>query len=299
MSIYLGESGYIELQRREMNNALSTTLDIADVNAERRRFGTLDFDSYNLITGDKVEIKRTDGGATDYLQLVAGITDQRGFARYVHVDDAGGIRLYDNFNAAVNGEFGNALPLVTPTVEQQITMAVVENRWRCLGQVREYSFTTSRETVDLTSIGEEFRRNYASGLISGQGSCTAIWDYKTNIGEEDVEFVNYVAQLCLRINIGAAFNGRFYIKREGVTSQDACAGSESEEGVWWEADCIVTNVSMSFSPGTVIDTQIQFVTTGDFRLRIGQAPRYMLQEDGELTLNDNGEPVIYDADDGV
>ena len=35
---------------------------------------------------------------------------------YCHVDDAGGIRLYDNFQDAVNGGRANALELVAPSL---------------------------------------------------------------------------------------------------------------------------------------------------------------------------------------
>ena len=39
---------------------------------------------------------------------------------HCHIDDAGGVRLYTEFEDAINGGFDNALPLVLPTETKQI-----------------------------------------------------------------------------------------------------------------------------------------------------------------------------------
>ena len=110
MAIYLGDSGGVELKRDSINNWLETELDPADVNVARRRF-SVDFASGSLLTGDKVEIETVDGST---LELVQGhvYPDGNWFA---HVDEAGGIRLYDTFDAALTGGAANALELVAPT----------------------------------------------------------------------------------------------------------------------------------------------------------------------------------------
>ena len=146
--------------------------------------------------------------------------------------------------------------------------------------------TTSREAVDITTLGEEHRRQYGAGLISGQGSLTCIWDYERAMcdplqPDEQVEEPHYYAQLVLRVKQGSEFDGRFYINH-----------SPGDQWVWWEAECVVTNVAMSFSPGAVIDAQVEFVTTGPIHLKIGEPPSYLLQEDSDRLLLEDASGAI-------
>ena len=89
MPTYLGSGGFIELKRTSMEHSLNASLVPSDVNTSRKRFSVTGVKS-NIITGDKVEIKRTDSTAN--LELVSGhsANDDSWFA---HVDDIGGIRL--------------------------------------------------------------------------------------------------------------------------------------------------------------------------------------------------------------
>ena len=104
MSIYLGNAGTIELQRREMNNLMDVTLASADVDSFEDRFSFDGIESESLLlTGDRVRFERTDG---DNLQLIDGVT-ATGVTRFVHVDPLGGIRLYKSFNDAVSNERPN------------------------------------------------------------------------------------------------------------------------------------------------------------------------------------------------
>lgn len=293
MAIYLGDAGHIELQRLSANDTYNFSLDPEDVDVNRKRFSFegLDQDIF-LITGDRVTFEREDGGS---LELLGGGGGQTGVTRFVHVDSVGGIRLYSTFNGAINGRKAEALDLVKPAVAQQLTVSLQEVKWRCLAEVQQYSLTTTRETVDLTGLGDDFRRNYSSGLISGQGSCTCIWDYTG----QDEEYANYLAKLVLRLNLGAAFNGKFYIKKGSYEPQgDFCkTTSNLKEALWWEALCVVTNVSMAFTSAEVVRTQIEFVTSDKFTLRSGIPAAYLLQEDRDLILDEELElGILLDED---
>ena len=108
----------------------------------------------------------------------------------------------------------------------------------CPAQVTDYSITTNRETLDLTNLGDEFRRNYASGLINGQGECTALWDYE-HYGSEDVEYAQYLVQLVIRMKLGAAFDGHFYIKKpttQVATSTNAVVAAAADDAIWYEGN---------------------------------------------------------------
>ena len=56
---------------------------------------------------------------TSNLQLVAGHDFPDGYW-YCHVDDTGGIRLYEGFEESINGGKANALELVAPAVAQPL-----------------------------------------------------------------------------------------------------------------------------------------------------------------------------------
>ena len=48
--------------------------------------------------------------------------------------------------------------------------------------------TTSRDQVDLTSVGDEFKSQYEAGLISGQGTMNCIWEHSYETGDRANEY---------------------------------------------------------------------------------------------------------------
>ena len=279
MGVYLGVSGHVELNRSSLNTALQSVLNPDDVNVPQRRF-SFDFDTGALITGDQIVISTTNGSP---LELVAGhaFPDWRGF---INVDDAGGIRLFPSFQGALNGDEDGAIALTQPTAPQPISAKTRGDSFRCLAQVSSYEITTARETVDITALGEEHRRNYASGLISGQGTLSCLWDYRSKLCDgAGGEFPHYLAQLVLRTEQGSSFQGRFYLNTD-----------TPDQFLWYQAECIVTNVAMSFEPTQPVRSQIQFVTTGPVKLHMGMPPSHLLQEDGSLILQEDGEGLLLE-----
>ena len=158
--------------------------------------------------------------------------------------------------------------MVAPPADIEITVDVVNVRYECVAQIRDWEITTNRQTVDTSILGEEYRQFYDQGLISGQGQINAIWDYKftpcDDFFDEQAELANYFAELVIRFREGARFCGYFTIYRDDT------------EAVWYECDCICTSVGMNFAPGQVIDSTIQFITTGQIRLIRGQPTAYLL-----------------------
>ena len=280
----MGEDGSLLIKRTTANEGrLRSTLDPDDVNADRKRF-SFDFPAEALNTGDHIEIYTFDGSD---LILVEGHNYPDG-RWYCHVDDTGGIRLYDEFEDAINGTFQKALALVVPPFSREIIVQTRNSRFRCYGQMRSWEITTTRQTVDTTALGEEFLAYFSRGLISGQGSIDCIWDYKNVLCDKTQEEVrnlsaieqpHYLCELLLRLKQGALFRGRFYLY----------AGTPS---VWYEADCIVTNVGLSFAPGQVVGSRVDFVTTGPIDLHTGTPDSYLLQEDADLILQEDDDGGI-------
>ena len=284
MTVYLGDTGSVEIRRGAFfNGDLTDTLEPEDVIPARKRFSFGEETAGALITGDQLEIETVDGST---LELVDGHIEPDG-RWFIHVDEVGGLRLYNSFEDAVNGGEATALALVTPTKEQYVRARTRNSLYRCVSQMKSWEITTSRETVDLTVLGEEHRRQYGAGLISGQGAAACFWDYRQAMcdplqPDAGIEEPHYFAQLVLRLQQGARFDGRFYLQQEG-----------DGRALWWEAVCVVTNVAFSFAPGVPVETQLQFVTTGPIELKTGALPAYLLQEDSGLIRLENDEQQGY------
>ena len=287
MPTYLGSGGFIELKRTSMEHSLNASMVPSDINTTRKRFSVTGVKS-NIITGDKVEITRTDGSSN--LELVSGHNARDG-AWFVHVDDIGGIKLYSSFALAVGGTTANALTLVTPSAVQEISIKVRNLSFRPLARIEEYEFTTTRDQIEISQLGDSFKRQYENGLISGQGSMTCFWEHRYVASDPDYstgqEFSSYLARLILRIKQGADFLGRFFLYREAANSSN---------NSWYECDAQITNCSISIPNVGIVKTQIDFITNGEFTLQVGAAPGYLLQESTEFLLQEDGSKLFLEDD---
>tara|TARA_Y100001973_G_scaffold13408_1_gene18834 strand:- start:3727 stop:4593 length:867 start_codon:yes stop_codon:yes gene_type:complete len=286
MGVYFGQSGEIVLKRDTLQSPLQTTLDPSDVNTQTKRFN-VDHSSGSLITGDEVEISTANGST---LELVDNHNYPDG-KWFVNIDPVGGIRLFDSFPLAIEGLTVNAKTLVTPSSTKDVILQTRNELFRHVANVKDFEMTTSRDQVDLTSVGDEFKSQYEAGLISGQGSMNCIWEHSygsTNRANQygaDAEFPFYLAQLILRTQQGADFSGIFYIYKDG---------NNTKNNVYYEAECCVTNVAVSVTAAEVIETRIDFVTNGVIALKTGDTPGYLLQEDDDKILQENESPILLE-----
>ena len=301
MTVYFGDKGGIQLKRTSgapINGALAAS----DVSVEKRRFSLANTNGINLIqgdliSGDQVDIRRTDGGGN--LQLVSGhdYPDWRG---YVFIDQLGGIRLYNAFAPSLVGSLEEGLVLIQPSEAQQIEISTRSSQYNFLGQIREYEITTERETIDITQLGNQFKKQYEAGLISGQGQINCFFEYRQSLCGEmgcgvGTEYVTYLAQLCIRLVQGADFFGRFFIYTPNTAESLDISGAQ--QSIWYEAECIVTNCTVNVSPTQVVETTINFVTTGPIKLLTGVPPAFLLQEDGALLLQEDGSRLVLAGQD--
>ena len=286
MGVYFGQSGEIALKRDALQSDLRTQLDPFDVNTSTKRF-SVDHSSGSLISGDEVEIETADGST---LELVNGHNYPDG-KWFINVDPMGGIRLYDTFPKAIEGLQLNALTLVTPSAAKNILIRTRNERFRHVANVRDFEMTTSREQVDLTNLGDEFRNQYEAGLISGQGTMSCIWEHSYDTGDRkneygsDPEFPFYLAQLIIRTQQGSDFDGLFYLYRDP---------NNSAKNVFYEANCIITNVAVSVTPAEVIETRVEFITNGVIRLKTGDTAGYLLQENADKVLQEDESPILLE-----
>ena len=283
MSIYFGSTGFIELKRDALNSEIGTSLNPADVNTTKKRFSVENVNG-SLITGDQVEIETVDGSN---LELLANhsFPDLR---KYIHIDDMGGIKLYNTFATALAGEITDALTLTAPSSTKNILIRTRNTRFRPLAKITEFEITTTRDTVDVTNLGEEFRRQYENGLISGQGTIQTIWQHRNFQNDTTFpspEFPVYLSQLLVRMQQGADFEGRFYIYHDP---------SQSTNSVWYQSMCVVTNVAINVPASGLIEARIEFITNGEIRLHNGVPPAFLLRENTDKILQEDGDGILLE-----
>ena len=278
MSVYLGTYGQVELQRQFDGGDLRSTINPSDVNATKKRF-SFDFEHGQLLSGDQIEITSTDGTVLDFIDSYT----KTSVKKFIHVDELDGIRLYDSFAHAVNGGTTNATALATPANDLPIRVKVENAEYKVLAQVNGYELNTERETVDTTTLSDEFR-NRISTLMSGSGRMSCFWEYTGNTANE---LPNYLIELSLRTRVGSQFKARFYIKR--TTHNPGGVAANDNDEVFYEFTGVLTGCAVQFAPDNTVQVQADFITTGSIQLRMDlETESKMLQEDDSELLLDQG-----------
>nr|BAR24200.1 phage major tail protein 2 [uncultured Mediterranean phage uvMED] len=278
MSVYLGTYGQVELQRQFDGVDLGSTINPSDVNATKKRF-SFDFEHGQLLSGDQVEITSTDGTALDFIDSYT----KTSVKKFIHVDELDGIRLYDSFAHAVNGGTTNATALATPANDLPVKVKVENAEYKVLAQVNGFELNTERETVDTTTLSDEFR-NRISTLMSGSGRMSAFWEYT---GDTANELPNYLVELSLRTRVGSQFKARFYIKR--TTHNPGGVAANDNDEVFYEFTGVLTGCAVQFAPDNTVQVQADFITTGTIQLRMDlEVPNKLLQEDTDEILLEQG-----------
>ena len=297
MTVYLGSQGEIELRRIFNSENIVTKIKNSSVNVAGKRFsfGKLGedidadgnptktgLDHGQLLTGDEVEIKSTDGHANG-LNFINGYTQSK-VKKFIHIDELDGIRLYDSFAHAVTGGVANAIALAAPGRNIDVRVTVASKSPKLLAQVNSYEINTERETADTTGLSEEYRTR-VNTLISGSGRISAFWEYTGNTAEE---LPMYLYELAHRTQVGSNFIGRFYLKKAGYNPSGVSERNNDE--IWWRVEGIITAAAIQFAIDNTVQITADFVTTGELRLRLVTEPQTnLLQEDtGNLRLDQDG-----------
>ena len=278
MSVYLGTHGEVELQRQFDGNDLRSTINPSDVNATQKRF-SFDFEHGQLLSGDQIEITSTDGTALDFIDNYT----KTSVKKFINVDELDGIRLYDSFANAVNGGTANATALATPANDLPIRVKVENAEYKVLAQVNGFELNTERETVDTTTLSDEFRSRIST-LMSGSGRLSAFWEYTGNTSQE---LPNYLVELSLRTRVGSQFKARFYIKRNDHNPGGVAANNNDE--IFYQFTGVLTGCAVQFAPNSTVQVEADFITTGLIQLRMDlEVPSKLLQENTDDILLEQG-----------
>jgi hypothetical protein len=281
VTVYLGVYGQVELTRTSLGIALQGTIQPADISTAKDRF-SFDFDQGTLITGDLVEFSTTNGSPLAFVDASgwddSTVHEQGTF--FIHVDSVGGIFLYRTFANAVEGRSTGRVALSTIASALPITYTVQNVTPRMLGQTTSWELNTTRENVDVTALGDNYREMYST-LITGNGRISALFDYDDASAESPL----YLYHLINRQQLGAAFNAKLSIISRG-------SGAAISDSIYYEITGILTNCGLALSTDGAISSQFEFITTGPIRLLTGFEADYIVQEqDGISRIKvESGQP---------
>lgn len=274
MTFFLGTKGNVRLRRSTsiLVSALQDEIDAADVNTTLNR---LSFETAgdNLLTGDKVDISTEDARGLVCFAGAAWSSGavENGITAYVNVNAAGGLRFFPSFTDAINNTRANELVLAAFVGDPiPIECRVRDVSYSVLGNVTDYTLSTDREAIDATSLSDKFRQMYSAGLLSGNGTINCAFDY-TTAGVTETPLL--MLQLIQRLELGSEFECALYL-----TDKTVDAGVNN---VFYQFSAMVTRAGVEVRAGDIINSTIDFVTTGEIRLFIGSIDEFILKEDDD------------------
>lgn len=274
MAFFLGNYGSVNFKRgpdAELGT-LAAAIYPDDISLSLNRVGferALD----NIIVGDKIDLRTDDSRGLLFIPASNWSTNQveDTFSCFVHVNEAGGLRLYPSFVAAVNNDRSQEIALQAFAGDPiQATLKVRDVSSTRLGNVTGYQLNASREAIDTTTLSDYFRNQYNAGLLSGTGRMDCAFDY-TSLGTNEAPLS--VMQTIQRLDLGCAFDAFFYLVDSEITPET--------KTVFYKLTAVITNVGITVPTDGVINATIDFVSTGELRLIFGRPAEYILKEDDD------------------
>lgn len=283
MTIFAGHYGSIELKRIGGPLSLSVEIRGQDMDITRKRFSLSTKDGQDIpystiTTGDRIRLSTTDSRGlpfrfyldstnTTYIDNPGAAVGPLEF--YANVDTMGAIRMYRTFNDAVNnvGTRYLAIPL-TPgagAAAWPVTVDMLPGAFNTLGEVTAFRFSTDRESIDVTSLGDRFRGVTASA-ISGNGSIDCLFEFKS-LANTDV--ASALANLIQKVEVGSQFEAKLYLLEPDV---DGPPGYSDTDGAFYQVQGMLTRSAMEAPANGIVECSFDFVTTGEFSFRTGVAP---------------------------
>jgi hypothetical protein len=326
MTFFVGHTGSIKLQRGG-ENSITASVSANDINTVLNRFSFENSDD-NLITGDLVEISTEDprgllfipatfwsipgpdvdgysaalwasgstvamsGWSDDEISVSSdlppdGYDEFRlddyiiadNIRAYANVNRVGGIRLFDNFNDAINNERSGEIALANFYGDPiEINVGIRDTRYNTLGSVVSFEINTDRAAMDTTSLSDTFKQQYSAGLLSGNGSIECLFSYE-QVTNQDVPL--FLLQVINRLDVGSNFKAL-------LSLSSVQQSATFREEVYYDIEAVVTRAGVTVNSDALVACSIDFVTTGEFKIRVGVPPEYILKEDNEAIYLEQG-----------
>lgn len=281
MTFFVGHQGFVRLRRRSAEAVeLVFNAEAGEVNPLLNR---LYFDSSenNLLTGDQLFISTQDPRGLAFFAASAwpGINQVQSFIRaYVNVNAVGGVRFFNTFADAINNNREAELSLSASFGTPIAASAVLkDSRYNTLGSVVSFDINTDRGAIETTSLSDKFRQQYSAGLISGSGSIDCLFSY---VALTDEEAPLFLLQTIQRLEVGSEIN--MLLSLSSADNDNSTLFSPSGNEIFYELQAVITRAGVNVSADKLVSCSIDFLTTGEFRLKVGVPDEYVLKEDGDL-----------------
>jgi hypothetical protein len=269
-----GDHGCVQLRRRS-GLTMTSSVRPEDINELVNRFSFIGAEQ-NLIQGDRIEISTTDPRGLVFLDP-AFWEDGRvhhNAMLYAHINAMGGVRVFRSFADALNSDKNKAANVRHfDGAPIPLTVDVRDTGYHPLGGVTRFTFNTDRAAVETTSLGDLFTEQYSAGNITGSGTIDCLFEAKYQRctggkGAGETELSMLLPQIILRTELGGQFDAILQLLDEG-----------DGKPVFYEITAITTRTGLTVAPGGMIEVAMDFVTTGEFALRVGEPAGYLLKED--------------------
>jgi len=140
--------------------------------------------------------------------------------------------------------------------------------WSILASIRSWTLSQSHSAIDTSSIGELFSEAIKAS-ISGSGTFDFIIERFGSIEEVSPEVLIRLAMLTER---GGSARARFYLKKDQVLFAPPVSSSMNNRSpirgsLCYVANILLTNTSIDMSADSIAQGSIDFVTTGEIRLK--------------------------------
>jgi hypothetical protein len=285
MTFFAGHTGIIRLKRQSAST-INASIDTDSINTSLNRFG-FDGSEDNLITGDQLLIETEDARGLVFLDASAwpdgGGQILSSYRAYANVNALGGIRLYPTFEDAVNNTRASEISLTSfAGANLPIVISLRDGRANILGGVTGFEINTDRAALDITSLSDNFRQQYSAGILSGNGSIECLFEYDLAASQETPYFL---LQVINRLDVGSQIDAILSLSSIELNA------SFTEE-VFYEISAVITRAGVNVTSDALVSCSIDFVTTGEFKLKVGVPSDYILQEDDSLIELNTGEATI-------
>lgn len=300
MTFFAGHTGSVRLRRNTQAASFASQVEPDDVNTTLQRVG-FDGSLENILTGDRVSITTNDPrkliffppstwpDIVNNLPVPNSGELQDSISAYVNVNLYGGLRFFRTFEAAVNNDRSQELPLAAfAGAPIAIEVDIEDTDFNTLGSVTGFTFQTEREAVETTSLSDKFKQQYNAGLISGSGSIDALFSPYVSARQESSLLL---LQLIQRVEIGSSFEAQLFITDENAFG--------SNLDVYYQFEAVITRAGVEVRSDAIISASIDFLATGEIKLLVGRSLGFVLQQNQGKILTKNFEldALLKEVDD--
>lgn len=282
MALFAGHYGQVDLQRLGGDKVLHLLIQQEDAYHKRNKIAfsvdkDTDLDRGVLRTGDRIKVATKDdrGLPVRLYENLSGsefVDNPSEFEAFIYCDPMGSVSFYRAFRDAMKDSKENRrLEVLESDGDTEITLEFLAGSSNEVGFVTGFRYTTDRETVDVTALGEKFR-GFQASAISGSGSIDCVFDFSE---KTEKEIPATLANLVQRADVGARFNSRLYILEP---FGDQPPGLSSNQGVWYEVNGLMTKVAFNVRAGSLVDVSFDFVSSGAVDLQYGATDVSLITE---------------------